>query len=143
LADTDQAARYRALARSVRASYPDRTVWFVGEWGFRYYMGQVGAQYLSSVDDRPQAGDIIVRPYVAGMHEMSEGVRARSVALPEIPLLARWPVRLMSFEARAGYYSHHWGYLPWALSRTPLERVEIFEVRAPAPRAKAETCASS
>jgi hypothetical protein len=143
LADSDQAARYRSLARSVRASYPDRKVWFVGEWGFRYYMGQVGAQYLSSVDDRPQTGDIIVRPYEAGMHEMSEGVRARSVAVQEIPLLGRWPVRLMSFEARAGYYSHHWGYLPWALSRAPLERVEIFEVRAPAPRAKAETCASS
>jgi hypothetical protein len=144
LADGEQADRYRKVAASTRQSYPDRTVWFVGEWGFRYYMGEVGGRYLRSADDAPQPGDIIVRPFLAGMHEMSVNVRRRAVLLQEIELQSRWPIRLMSFDANAGYYSHHWGYLPWAFSRAPLERIEIFEVRDPAGiRVEAATCASS
>jgi 4-amino-4-deoxy-L-arabinose transferase-like glycosyltransferase len=133
LADYEYAGCYRDLARSVRADYPNRPIWFVGEWGFRYYMGTQGGRYLRSSDEDPQSGDIIVRPSIAGMHEMSEGVRQRAERLREIDIRGRWPVRLMSFEAKAGYYSQHWGYLPFAFSRAPMERVEILEVRTPAP----------
>jgi hypothetical protein len=49
----------------------------------------------------------------------------------------------MNFDAKAGYYSHHWGYLPWRFAHYPLDTIEIFEIRAPAPAAPAETCASS
>jgi dolichyl-phosphate-mannose-protein mannosyltransferase len=143
LADVELAARYRSVARSVREDHPGRPIWFIGEWGFRYYMGTVGGRYLRSTDETPETGDIIIRPEIAGMHEMAADVRARAVRLQEIPLQSRWPLRLMSFDAKAGYYSHHWGYLPWRFSRYPLETFEIFEVRAPAPRAPAETCASS
>jgi hypothetical protein len=142
LADDELAGRYRALAASARASYAHRTIWFVGEWGFRYYMGTQGGRYLRSIDDTPQSGDIIIRPSIAGMHEMSTALRRRAERLQEIALQSRWPVRLMSFEAKAGYYSHHWGFLPFAFSRTPLERVEIFEVRAPASAVERKACAS-
>ena len=86
---------------------------------------------------------LVVRPFIAGMHEMSPDVRRRAVRTQEIPLQSRWPIRLMSFEAKAGYYSHHWGYLPWSLSRSPFETIEIFEVRAPAPPPSPDPCASS
>ncbi|HET6899348.1 MAG TPA: glycosyltransferase family 39 protein [Vicinamibacteria bacterium] len=143
LADMELARGYREVARSVRASHPDRTIWFVGEWGFRFYMNTVGGRYLRSTDERPEEGDIIVRPGIAGMHVISDGVEERSVRLQQISLPGRWPVRLMSFDAKAGYYSHHWGYLPWRYAHYPLETIDIFQVRAPAPAAPAETCASS
>ncbi len=143
LADAELADRYRSVARQVRQDHPGRRLWFVGEWGFRYYMGTIGGLYLRSTDESPGVGDLIVRPVIAGMHEVSPGVRRRAVRTQEIPLHSRWPVRLMSFEAKAGYYSHHWGYLPWALSHAPLEAIEIFEVRSPAPPASPDPCASS
>ena len=143
LADAEWAGRYRAVAREVRAAHPDRAIWFVGEWGFRYYMGAAGGRYLRSTDEGPDVGDLVVRPVVAGMHAMSEGVQERAVLLKQIPLQSRWPLRLMSFDAKTGYYSHHWGYLPWRFSHYPLDTIEIFEIRAPAPPVQAETCASS
>jgi 4-amino-4-deoxy-L-arabinose transferase-like glycosyltransferase len=143
VADEEYAGRYRAVASSLRQSYPERTLWFVGEWGFRYYMTREGGKYLTSLDDTPQDGDIIARPMIAGMHAMSPDLRRRIVRLQDIRLQSRWPVRLMNFDGKAGYYSHHWGYLPWALSRAPLEEIEIFEVRSPAPPAPPVTCASS
>ncbi len=141
--DQDYAGRYRDLAARMRESYPNRTVWFVGEWGFRYYMGQAGGRYLKSTDDSPQLGDIVVRPLIAGMHEMSPPLLARTSLVEQLPLRGRWPIRLMNFEAKAGYYSHHWGYLPWAVSNAPLEIVDVFEVRSKAPPAEPTTCASS
>jgi hypothetical protein len=48
--------------------------------------------------------------------------------------------RLMGFLI--GYYSQHWGFPPFALSRAPIERAEIFEARAPAPAIEPKACAS-
>lgn len=142
LADQDLAQRYRAVALAARASSPTGTVWYVGEWGLRYYMDRAGARYLRSDDERPTTGDTIVRPEIAGLHDLAPGLRARVTPIQRLELLGRWPVRLLSFDAKAGFYSHHWGYLPWALSRAPLERVEVFEVQAPASPPVEPACAS-
>ncbi len=143
LADAELADRYRRVALQVRHDNPTRRLWFVGEWGFRHYMGTVGGRFLRSTDLSPDVGDLVVRPAIAGMHEMPPGVKRRAVRTHEIPLQSRWPIRLMSFDARAGWYSHHWGFLPWAFSHTPLETIEIFEVRSPAPPPAPDPCASS
>ena len=143
VADAEYAGRYREVAWIVRHDHPSQRIWFVGEWGFRYYMGELGGLYLRSSDEAPQKGDIIIRPSIAGMHEMSAAVRRRAVLTQEIDLGSRWPIRLMSFKANAGYYSVHWGFLPWALSKAPLERIEIFEMRDSAPRGEPTTCESS
>jgi hypothetical protein len=141
--DEEFAERYRDFAVQVRESYPRRNLWFVGEWGFRYYMSQAGGRYLKSSDDTPQPGDIVVRPFMAGMHEISPSLLARTALVEQRRLPSSWPIRVMNFEAKAGYYSVHWGYLPWAVSNAPLDVVDVFEVRSPAPPAEPVTCASS
>jgi hypothetical protein len=141
--DEEYAGRYRELAVRIHKSYPTQNVWFVGEWGFRHYMSQAGAKYLKSTDDVPQLGDIVVRPFIAGMHEISPALRARTALVEQLRLESRWSIRVMNFDAKAGYYSVHWGYLPWAVSSAPLEMVDVFEVRSPAPPAEPATCASS
>lgn len=141
--DEEYAGRYRELAVRIRESYPERDLWFVGEWGFRYYMSEAGGRYLKSSDDTPPQGGVVVRPEIAGMHEISPSLLARTALVEQLQLPGRWPIRLMNFEAKAGYYSHHWGYLPWAFSNAPLEKVEVFEVRSPGPPARRTPCASS
>jgi hypothetical protein len=143
IVDEEYAGRYRDAAVRIREAYPQRNVWFVGEWGFRYYMSQAGGRYLKSTDDIPQLGDIVVRPLVAGMHEISPLLLARTNLVEQLRLQSRWPIRVMNFEAKAGYYSAHWGYLPWAVSNAPLEMIDVFEVRAPAPPTELAPCASS
>ena len=143
IVDQEYAQRYRDLAVRIRESYPHRNVWFVGEWGFRYYMSQAGGRYLKSTDDAPQLRDIVVRPLIAGMHEISPSLLARTALVERLRLDSRWPIRVMNFEAKAGYYSVHWGYLPWAVSHAPLEMVNVFEVRSPAPPTELVPCASS
>jgi hypothetical protein len=142
LADAELADRYRQVARELRYDHPARRIWFVGEWGFRHYMESVGGRYLHSTSNAPGVGELVVRPEIAGIHELSPSVTRRSVPFHRVVLQSRWPLRLMSFEAKAGYYSHHWGYLPWAPSHAPLETIEIREVRAARPPLPPDPCAS-
>lgn len=138
-ADRRYANAYRDFAAFVPEGYPGRRVFFVGEWGFRFYMHRGGARSLTSFDDSPEVGDIVVRPRNAGMHEVSPPLRERLARRAEYVTGDGWPLRLQSFAARAGYYSSGWGLLPFALSRAPLESFEVFEVVSPgkAPRGEA------
>lgn len=130
VADFDAAAGYRQFAKAMTAKFPGRGMWFVGDWGFRYYMEREGHRYLRSTDVAPRQGDIIVTARVAGLHGMASTLKDRTVLLLSPDLESRFPLRLLSHDARAGFYSHGWGFLPFAFSRYPLERFEIFQVTA-------------
>jgi len=43
------------------------------------------------------------------------------------------PLRTTNADAGAGFYSHHAGYLPFAFSRLPLDRVQLGRVVVGAP----------
>jgi Dolichyl-phosphate-mannose-protein mannosyltransferase len=131
VADQQYAGAYREVAGSVTRPAGERNVWFIGDWGFRYYMERAGHRYLLSTSETPVAGDLVIRPQIAGLHEMAPGLAARTERLATIEIPGGWPVRLMSHEARAGYYSHGWGLLPFAFSRAPLERFDVFRVAGP------------
>ena len=49
-ADFEYALTYKTFARNVREIYRTERLWFIGEWGFRYYMKEIGANYLLSND---------------------------------------------------------------------------------------------
>lgn len=130
-ADHQYAGAYRELAGTVARPARGGRVWFIGDWGFRYYMERAGHRYLLSTSEAPAAGDLVIRPQIAGLHEMAPALAARTERLATIDMPGRWPIRLMSPEARAGYYSHGWGLLPFAFSRAPLERFDVFRVAGP------------
>jgi hypothetical protein len=132
IADQQYAGVYRDFARrGVPAVAGSHRVFFIGDWGFRLYMEEAGHLYLRSIDETPAPGDFVIRPQVAGLHEMAPGLRARTQREATIPLMSLLPVRVMSYEAKAGYYSHGWGLLPFAVSRAPLERFDVYRVVAP------------
>ncbi|HEY3119288.1 MAG TPA: glycosyltransferase family 39 protein [Vicinamibacteria bacterium] len=125
--DWSHAEAYRAFARSF---HPAGRVWFVGEWGFRHYMRQAGHAYLRPDDRSPAPGDWIVRAELAGLHEVDADVRRRAPVTAVSDADCALPLRLMGFAAKAGFYSHAWGLLPYSVSRASLERFEIRRVQA-------------
>jgi 4-amino-4-deoxy-L-arabinose transferase-like glycosyltransferase len=121
------ASAYKSYAESFRKNHPGQ-VWFIGEWGFRYYMMAEGAHYLVSTDDRPAKGDVIVKAEMCGYNWVSPSVapRVERITRDEVP--CSFPVRILNIPAKAGFYSAGYGLLPYAVSRSPLERFEVFRV---------------
>jgi hypothetical protein len=128
VADYGFAAVYRNMAARVESIAAGRRVFFIADWGFRYYMEARGGRYLRSTDESPQPGDLVVRPRIAGLHEVAPRLRERLTLAETIEAPGRLPLRLLSFSARAGFYSQHWGLLPFAFSREPLERFDVYRV---------------
>jgi 4-amino-4-deoxy-L-arabinose transferase-like glycosyltransferase len=127
-ADYGFAAVYKNTAARVEAIAAGRRVFFIADWGFRHYMEARGAQYLRSTDESPQPGDLVVRPRIAGLHDVAPRLRERLTLMETIEAPGRLPIRILSFSARAGFYSQHWGLLPFALSQEPLERFDVYRV---------------
>jgi Dolichyl-phosphate-mannose-protein mannosyltransferase len=126
VADAEYAGGYRAAAAGL--GNPRGRIFFTGEWGFRSYMERAGHLYLRPGGERPRDGDLVVNPRIAGLPELPPDLRGRAVLEREIDVHGRLPLRVMSPEAGAGYYSHAWGLLPYGFARGPLERFDVYRV---------------
>ncbi|MDE2491585.1 MAG: hypothetical protein KGM24_12130 [Elusimicrobia bacterium] len=132
--DARYADAQRELAASVQRALIDRgrRVWVNGHWGFQYYMEKAGAVEMDAraggwKEVRP--GDAVVFPSVNVVTlRRDAGVwRLPPAAVVE----SRVPLRLMSFRSsQAGFYSNLWGFLPFALSREPIDAFRIVTTRA-------------
>jgi hypothetical protein len=126
VADDRLAQAHRRLAEDVvhPLAASGRPVWFSGRWGFHWYAEAAGARPI----DRgapPASGALVVEAAVAKTAWKSPAswpVRATHAA-PDT-----FPVRIMSLDARAGFYSHAWGLLPFGIGTAPLERLTVREV---------------
>jgi hypothetical protein len=129
-ADAEYAASYRQVAAQMPAT--EGRIFFTGDWGFRFYMERAGHRYLWAGGDAPADGDLVVNPRIAGLPELPPGVAGRATLLRTLEVPGHLPIRLMSPEAGAGYYSYAWGLLPFWFARAPLERFDIYRV-GPSP----------
>ncbi len=123
---------YRKNAQEIRRDYvrPGRTVWFTGEWGFRYYLEKEGARGLARTASGPREGDIIVKPYLASpwvtLYDPPEYVELLEQRHPSFD----YPIRILDFSSHAGFYSTGWGILPFSVdSGDPWEWFNIFRVK--------------
>ncbi len=123
--DAHFADAQRDFARSVKSEFIDRgrKVWFTGHWGFQYYMERAGAFALDSdrggwAEVRP--GDAAAIPLVnTGQIVPAAGARAD---IRETRVEEAIPLRLMGAEGRqAGFYASPFGFLPYTVSRAPLD----------------------
>ena len=132
IADYRFAAVYRDTTRELVRKYqaPGRTVWFTGEWGFRYYATEAGARLLRRVGTGPKQGDIILKPYLASpwvtLFDGDQGSRLLEQRIVDEP----FPVRLLDYSSHAGFYSTGWGILPlsWSTGEN-WEWFNVFEVK--------------
>jgi 4-amino-4-deoxy-L-arabinose transferase-like glycosyltransferase len=155
-ADAIQADAYRRaatlVAREIGAQPGNR--WFVGQWGLQHYLEREGFR--------------AVVPPTYGRAELAEGdwvASARNVAQIDVSRdlqtyrmrrtftfeQRHWlPLRTTNPDAGAGFYSSHYGYVPFAWSRLPFEQVQLGRVlgvrgsRAPVrPRTRASADSAS
>ena len=125
-ADYRMAGTYREVAGQMKEKYGDspNKVWSLGEFDFRYYMGQEGFEYLG-VNSVAKSGDIVISSYVC-----STGIVA---PLPEgyYRVLSReepssgYPVRSMNPWAAAGFYGNLMGPLPFSISDAKLDEIDV------------------
>ncbi|MFZ0430448.1 MAG: glycosyltransferase family 39 protein [Acidobacteriota bacterium] len=134
IADHRYADVYRDATRELVQKYqaPGRTVWFTGEWGFRYYASRSGARLLRRVGTDAKTGDIILKPYLASpwvtLYDGDQGCRLLEQRIVHEP----FPVRMLDYSSHAGFYSTGWGILPisWS-SGENWEWFNVFEVKHP------------
>ncbi len=130
-ADADMAEPGRVAARQLIAPHvaQGQQVWYFGHWGFQWYAEQAGARPITPRAPRPQPGDIVV----------GSG-NGRHTWLQDTPLS-----RLQSFTSTsgavgyvlggtlgAGFYSDHWGYLPWSYGPAAQSTFTAWQVMAKA-----------
>lgn len=151
LSDYCLAGSARNAARDLAARYstPGTTMWFEGHWGFQYYMQERGCQSLDLYRmGRCRTGDRVVLPAnntqrifwpidkksriwlvldappkeAARFPRLKwEGRRLGLVQEPVFPFL-------MTMRQGAGFYSHLFGPLPFALKPGPDEVYEVIEL---------------
>ena len=122
---------YRSSAKTIAERYQgDRSIWTVGHWGWQWYSEKNGLKpytWRSSVKN----GDLIVVPELVHRHEIRPNhllkmVQVGELSVPSSP--ATW-LRTMSVNPTGGFYASNGNSLPFRLSRQPLERLSVFEVR--------------
>jgi hypothetical protein len=129
--DFAYARAQRWMAYRAAALAAGRPLWYSGHWGWQRYMQNAGARPIDLASGgwrAVRAGDVAIVPAVNA-----------NVILPDREILALRqdfvfnhpiPLRLISgFGGQAGFYSDVFGFLPFAISREPLERFSVLEVR--------------
>ncbi|MFI5348157.1 MAG: ArnT family glycosyltransferase [Elusimicrobiota bacterium] len=123
--DARYAGAQRDLARQIKSSFLDqgRTVWILGHWGFQYYLEGVGARSMDAALGgwgAVKPGDIVVAPRVnTVVIPHSSPVLALH---PNVTVESAVPLRLMNYDrGQAGFYSDMFGFLPYSISREPID----------------------
>ncbi len=123
-------ARWANTIRSFVSEGPTKTpegktVWYVGHWGLQYYVEGLGKAYIDIHGMLPHSGDWIIIPTNAPQQAVPDLSRSHIVKV--INLVHNWPIFTMSVPLHAGWYSHYWGDMPFAVGNGPVETIAIWE----------------
>ena len=126
-ADTELANSARIAAARIEQKTQNQPgkVWFLGHWGFQYYMESFGALPVV-VDDPPQQpGDFLATAGDRLLFEVRpEFVASRDVI--EIPM--RLGITTIQSELGTGFYDSDLGPLPFAVGPVPPEHYELIRL---------------
>lgn len=127
-ADDSFANSYRTAARAVaqRRAGAERPVWFLGHWGFQYYMEAAGARPVDVRQPDVVPGDLIALPATnTNVYPIDPGA-VRLVERMPVPLTP-W-IATLSPQAGAGFHADAYGPLPFAIGPIPVEECYLVEV---------------
>jgi 4-amino-4-deoxy-L-arabinose transferase-like glycosyltransferase len=133
-AERTQVNFYREVAPEIAAAVGSQpgTRWFVGSWGFQREMELAGFRPVLPLELAPPSlavGDWIAAPRNVAQPDVSLHQRLYSVREERTWEKRTWnPLRTTNPDATAGFYSHRYGYVPFAWSREPLERIQLLRV---------------
>jgi len=118
----NEGARYGHQAES-----EGHKVWFVGEFGFRYYLEQQGFEELPKDTAIPE-GDLVIQSPLADPRQFSEEMKNRVELIERVGYGGPLPLRTVNFNAQAGFYGHFWGILPLSVSTGYVEEYLVYQV---------------
>jgi hypothetical protein len=102
------------------------TVWFVGHWGFQYYLESLGLAPLDLTAPQAHSGDFVV---IAENNSHFAQVLPAFIASSEsVELPLRTWATTISFDLGAGFYASTWGPVPYAIGPVPSERYSIIRL---------------
>jgi hypothetical protein len=126
-ADTELANSGRTAATLIeqRTRNQPGAVWFMGHWGFQYYMESFGARAVV-IDDPPhRPGDYLAVVENGSLFE----VRPEFVASCEvIQIPVNLGITTTQSKLGAGFYSADAGPLPFAIGPVPPERFDLIHL---------------
>jgi hypothetical protein len=103
--------------------------YFAGHFGFQYYMEKAGFVPLEVNATAPEKGYVIIAripdPQMPGREWLRRMERVGGIASE-----SGFPVRLMSFNDQAGFYSSFWGIFPFFFSSTPVDEYAVYRLKA-------------
>jgi 4-amino-4-deoxy-L-arabinose transferase-like glycosyltransferase len=126
-ADTELANSARTAATLIEQKTRNQpgTVWFLGHWGFQYYMESFGARPVVVNDPPHRAGDFLATAGNRLLLEVRpEFVTSRDVI--QIPM--RLGITTVQDRLGAGFYSSDTGPLPFAIGPVQPERYELLRL---------------
>ena len=101
---------------------------FSAEWGWRYYLGQMGGEIMAD-DTNGRPGELFVKSSLA-LGRVFDNQFGRSLELIEQRTYRiRSPLRLLDPHTHAGFWSDGWGVLPFWFSREPLDEFSVYRVK--------------
>jgi hypothetical protein len=134
IADFTHASEVRSAADFLCSKFSagSRRIWFVGHWGFQYYMEQHGAYAIDPNIPAWKPGDVIMTPlnnsypYIFLGNAKGDLPTIHIGSGPVLPFLG-----LMDRAVHAGFYTDLWGPLPYGYGPVPRDRYVVQEIRGP------------
>jgi hypothetical protein len=127
-ADLQYAQTYKNAAESLRQKYNDRTVWYLGHYGWQYYANAAGFHQWSKLN-RVGKGDIVIIPQNVFKQRLTNELKDQLRKIESLTYELSWlPIRSHGSLSHGGFYTSAITYPTYALSFKPLEVIDIYEV---------------
>jgi hypothetical protein len=101
-------------------------VWFAGHWGFQWYAEAAGASPVTIEPPLPQSGDTVIVSEIDFPRFAREWTGRR--VLRRVCYASSSVGRVMDFEARLGFFSSPYGYLPWKWGSRESNCFEVWRI---------------
>ncbi len=102
--------------------------YYAGEWGFRCYFSREGARQLPVDESTVRGGSWLARPRLALPYDVPAALWTMAMPVQALSYDVGTPIRMLDSQAPAGFYSTAWGLVPFSLSRTALDIIEVRQV---------------
>jgi 4-amino-4-deoxy-L-arabinose transferase-like glycosyltransferase len=117
-------ARDAAVALEKKYAQSRATVWFLGHWGFQYYMEAGDGRVMDLEKLKIEHGDIIILPLNNCYSRLPSKKSVRFAGVWAFTGFRR--LATMNFSLGAGFYSDLWGPLPFATGRVTPDKYYVY-----------------
>lgn len=136
VADCAYANVYRNFSSKIGQDYQrnGNNIWYLGHWGFQFYMDKQNYSQLEHFSTLPKNGDVLMLAVAPEPEILHPELLNRLRVLNVIDAKTSFPLRTMNDDSFAGFYTskvkENFTFLPFSFSSNPiLERFIILEVR--------------